>query len=66
MLREQERYLETELPVRSLIGTDSVVKSLDLRIDWLIADSEHAADSAPKRNGPLLARSCQPIRRDDG
>jgi hypothetical protein len=66
MLREQERYLETELPVRSLIGTYNVVKSLDLRIDWLIADSEHAAEPAPKRNGPLLARGRQPICRDDG
>jgi hypothetical protein len=56
MFREQEGHFETKCPVGSLIGSDNVVKSLKIRIDWLIADSEHATEPTAKWNGPLLAR----------
>ena len=64
--REQQRNRSPQLPCRSAGRTYRVVIAGNRCIHWLITHSEDATEAAADRHSPLLARSREPVRGDDG
>ena len=61
LFREQKLYLETNLPVRSILGGDDVVVGLQRGIYRQFAEVEYLADTASDRDDPLIAAVGLPV-----
>ena len=64
-LREEQSQFSSQLPGRGASWCYHVVKTLDLRTHWLVAELEQPTKAATDRYGPLLTRRRQPVRGDN-
>src|SRR6266853_672324 len=63
-LREQERELQAQLPVRPKIRLFDVIERRRLQIDRLLAELQDLADAKPDRYGPLVTAVGFPVGGD--